>query len=500
MISFIPNDPLAISDMPARRTRARPDRPAGRAGFRVIGQAPEKIYPVGEPGFVQWQARQAAILALEAWERVAGEPLTSWAAEAANPLLLVPDLKEELNAYYTRQGVEFCHKFRDGETAYFGTSADVVAHEVGHGVLDALRPEFWDSNYMEVNAFHEAFGDITAIVTALGDTRTRKRLLEVTPDLTAANFVEAVQEYLHDSIRRVEGDASSGSQPRHARNTFTWQLPETFRDDGPPDVMINEVHSIARIITGCFYDLIVLIASESGAPTPATLLAATRVAGKLLYRAAKSAPEVPRFFAALGTAMVLDDEALHDGRHGALIAQAFDQHGLALGSHSLLAPEIALAGDSPVIDLRAGAVTVPRATVRNLRQVVGAPRRGAVNIRLVELGATAVARVAMRDEVALDSVDRRLRGCVASATKVALVGESGGSAALLFAPPGPAVNKEVLDFVHSLVNSNQVAFKSPGRRGAVAETPSATATHAVRSRGGKQELRRIRYACRFAAV
>jgi hypothetical protein len=501
MINFIPNDPLAVGDSPMRRVAARPNRPAGRAGITVVGDAPEGLYQPGEDGFVQWQARQAAILTLEAWEKALDAPIKTWAEESANPksLEVDPDVGEDINAYYTRRNVEFYHKFRDGDTTFSGASTDVVSHEVGHAMLDAIRPDLWGSFQLEIGGFHEAFGDIVAIVTALADRKTRDKLLAVAPNLGTANFVEATAEDLSDTIRRVLGLNHPAAKPRRALNTFKWQLPETMPRSGGPDVMIAEVHSMARIITGCFYDLVRGIFAASGSPTQARLWSATSTAARLFYHAAQNAPAFPRFFRSVGRAMTLADETLHAGANGQLIKQAFAQHGLALGSQALLAPELALAGGSPKVDRRKRAVKVQPATLRDLRERFGAPAGRHANVALVELGDTAVANVALRDEVPLDDVDPRLRGVVAPVDTVALVGDSGGSAALLFAPRAGAPSAEVLNFVNSLVANGQVAFDSPPprRRGMVASyEDSGAATHAIRRRGGKQELERIRFACK----
>ena len=59
-----------------------------------------------------------------------------------------------------------------------------------------MRPDFFEVNFLEVGAFHEAFGDCIAILTALGDLETRQKLLAVTTDLRKRNFVESTAEDL----------------------------------------------------------------------------------------------------------------------------------------------------------------------------------------------------------------------------------------------------------------------------------------------------------------
>lgn len=64
-INFLPNDPLAVDQMPLRKQDARPDRPSSRAGFTLFNAVPEKLYDEGTDEFLFWQCREAA--AVENW-------------------------------------------------------------------------------------------------------------------------------------------------------------------------------------------------------------------------------------------------------------------------------------------------------------------------------------------------------------------------------------------------------------------------------------------------
>jgi hypothetical protein len=498
MINFIPNDPLTVDILPMRRVAPKADRPAGRAGITLTGVAPGR-YPQGTPEFVAWQSRQAAILAIEAWEAALGTPLTSWAQEAGNPasLRLEYDAGEDLNAYYDRDTLSFFHATKAGTTVYSGASTDVVAHEAGHAILDALRPDMWGINLLEVGGFHEAFGDVTAIVTALRDRKTRDALLARSPRLDTQNFVEATAEDLSAAIRRFYGAGFSASQPRRALNSFVWQLPETMPKNGGPNVMIAEVHSIARIMSGCFYDVLRGIFVQSGKLTQTGLWKATTITARLFYEAARNAPAVPRFFRAVGRSMVLADQQLYGGAHRDLIRSAFAGHGLALGAESLLAAELALAGASPKV--RRGAVAVEESTIQDLRGRFAAGSRKPARVNTVELGGETMASVTLQGEVSLDSVSPRLKGVVAAVDTVALVGGSGGSAALMAAPRSGAAAAEVVDFVTSLMGHNQIEMTTAKpKKGVVAaggSRPGLGTTHAVKKSGAKKELQRIRFAC-----
>src|SRR5207249_3490269 len=80
---------------------------------------------------------------------------------------VVLDAGVDLNAYYDRRELAFFHDTVARTTVYTGESPDVLCHELGHAVLDALRPGLWDAMSVEVAAFHEACGDISALLAGL---------------------------------------------------------------------------------------------------------------------------------------------------------------------------------------------------------------------------------------------------------------------------------------------------------------------------------------------
>ena len=240
MIAYIPNDPLAQTALPLRQQAARPNRPANRAGFAFITPAPaESVFASDTPEFLFWQSREAALATVEAWEAI-DAPLTQWAPSVVNRrrLPLLPNAGDDLNAFYDGNNISFFEHTGGGETTFSGASTDVVAHETGHALLDSIRPELFNTSFPETNAFHEAFGDCIALITALFDRPTRIKLLQDSPDLGTANFVEAMAEDLSDGIRRdpnpLLGPTHSASAPRRALNDFQWKLPSLLPRDGPP--------------------------------------------------------------------------------------------------------------------------------------------------------------------------------------------------------------------------------------------------------------------------
>jgi hypothetical protein len=496
-INFIPNDPLAQNSLAMRQQAPQRNRPANRAGFAFVGAVGQGLFNPGSPEFLFWQCREAALMAVATWEALNGK-LSQWARATPNRrrLALRQDDGVDLNAFYDGQSLAFFHFQTGGKTTFSGASTDVVAHETGHALLDAIRPDLWDTNFLEVYAFHEAFGDCMALLTALSDRATRVALLAVSRDLGAANFLEATMEDLADGCRRELGRNHPDAQPRHALNTFRWQLPTTLPPSGRPQVLSSEAHSFGRVFSGCFYDTLRNIFASSANRTEATLWTAAQTAGKLLITGAHNAPEVPRFFRAVGRAMTLADEASNNGAHRLAIRNAFAQHNLALGSAAMLAPTASLAGPAPKLEAAAMRSILPTSTRHDLLRRIGGAPGDKVTVDPLEIAGERIAKVVHYREVPLDDVDPRLQGVVASVTEPVLVGASGTRAAVLGAlPEANTTTDEVLAFVTTLLKNDAIALGGARRAAVTSRQVSPLPTHTVRTRGRKKVLTRIRFVC-----
>src|SRR5512146_1972083 len=479
-INFIPNDPKASGGPPMRRKTPRAERASTVAGFNYVPHGSAAPHPLGDPQFLFWQSREAALAAVAAYEGLDGKKVTRWARSTNRRKLdLKPNAGTDLNAYYDGQSLSFFEYTTGTKTTWSGASTDVVAHETGHALLDQVRPDLWDSSYTETNAFHEAFGDCMAILTGFEDPATR---LLLRTKLRRQNFLEATAEDLSDGVLRALGASHPAAKPRHARNTFKWALPSTLPASGPPNVLSSEVHSFARVFTGCFYDTIVYIVRDriggSNTPTSAQLAAAVRTAGKLLLQAAAEAPVTVRFFQSVGRAMVLADQAANNGANRMAIHDAFQRHNIALGTAAMLAPVAALGGKVG----KRGALS--RSAVQDLRTRLGA--------------APAARRLVEQREIG--GLDRRLRGVVAVAPRPVLVRSVDRTAALLGGmPEATTSDDEVKAFVETLLTSDRIAFDRPARSGiksgARQDVRLRLPTHAVHKVGATKVLRRVRFAC-----
>jgi hypothetical protein len=506
MIHFIPNDPLAKTGPAIRKIKPRGKRPAGRADFSFIDEVDEAVHNVGTPEFLFWQCREAALLSLEVWEEIDGN-LKAWGTSSPKRLTLMQNAGNELNAGYSQFGLEF-YEFTTGtKTTFSGASTDVVSHEAGHAFLDVLRPDLWVTTFPETNAFHEAFGDCIALLTALSDKDTRTELLKETKDLTKKNFVEAVMEDLSDGIKREFGVSFDASAPRRSLNKFKWQLPTTLPTSGKPGVLTSEVHCFGQVFSGCFYDTLRNVFAAQSKQDQASLWKAAKIVGKLLTVAAREAPETPRFFQAVGRAMVLADDKLNNGANRTAIGDAFMRHAIKLGSAAMLTPRSSLAGSAPKTGIKRGGGILTASTRDDLKRRIGAAPTARMSVTSRSIGDETIAEATHHREVSLGDLGKELKGVVAFAAEPVLVGSSGKRAAIVSAMPDEGVTTdEVHTFVKTLLEKDAISFDggasaTPRRgirsaastKGAAAQPRRPLPTHVIRQRGNQKVLQRIRF-------
>lgn len=507
-IHFITNDPNA-SGAAVKKITPTPNRPAAKMSFNVAPLPAQAAYAIDTVDFVAWQAREAALRALIVFEKVAG-PLVGWSGKAARKKLkLNPDLGEDLNAYYDQASVSFFEYKVGSKTVYSGASTDVVSHEVGHAILDALRPDLWNVNMLEVAAFHEGFGDCIAVMTALSDRATRIAVLMGDGTLAKPNFAEATAEQLAAAIGKVAGASHNAAKPRRALNKFKWAFPSSLPMDGKPEVLINEIHSFGQLTSGCYYDLIGEI-FRAGPRNEARLWAACQAATRLLALAAKAAPVKPRFLEAVGKSMILADRqqgtgADGQGKNEAHIRTAFERHGIALSVTSFLAPRAALASRGR----GAGRAALTAPAKSSLRSILGAEAR--LETRPFALGRPGSTEVTAYRAVDLSGLSAKLKNVKAYTPQTAIVGRAAGVTAVLGSvDTGAAVADEVRDYVATLVKRDLIDFSGragkPSAKGGKAKRGTARGgsgvvlsekrpTHKVVKRGKEAVLERLCFGC-----
>jgi hypothetical protein len=470
-ISYIPNDPLA-SGGPPTRTIPGGRFPAGAASARVEPPAPSGQYEPQTAEFDYWQTRAALIAGIKAWRDADGRYLPRWWGDQ-KVLPVYTDAGDDLNAFYDRSSLQFFSHSFGGQRVHSAESVDVVTHELGHALLDAIRPDFWDVPFIEVAALHEAFGDCIAILSALTDPQIRSAVLALSPDLSLAQFVESLAEQLGDAIRREYGASSTEAGAlRHALNRFTWADPATLPTAVPAQQLSGEAHSFSRVFSGAFYDTLRMIFA-SGPTTSAGLRRAAQVAGQLLISAARTAPPSVEMFSAVGQRMLQADIVKFKGVHAAQIRQAFGGHGMDLPTPSTSLSE------PPARRSRAQS---------ELRERLGVPPRSRLRITPVESDLhDGLAHVTAFRPVRLtgDQLEG-VRILVPGVARVVRRGRSiGGVVGAVTPSTGDAEQAHARAFARMLVESGQLrTTPSVRRRMRGAQPPSdgqrPTASHEVR--------------------
>jgi hypothetical protein len=470
-----------------RQVQAHPDRAAGRADFNFSGQVPAGLFTPGTPEFLFWQCREAALTAIDLWEQISGAPYTTW--QSGTKIDLLQDAGVDLNAFYDRASLSFFHQKVGTKTYFSGASTDVVAHEAGHGFLDALRPTFIQSNVFEVNAFHEAFGDCVAILTGLLDSATRTAVL---PDLAKKNGLESTAEELSFAISKAFPGHNAGA-PRRALNKFQWAPPGTLPTTGGPGVLIAEIHSFGQVFSGCFYDLILNIFNRLGGGTSANLLQASMTAGKLLVNAATQVPQRTQFFREVGRTMLLVDQQLNGGANVGDIRSAFQNHALPLGSTVMLAPQTSLAGAAPV------AGKIAAVLKKDLLGRLRAAPAAKLAVNAIQIAGNKITESIHERLIGLGHLHSKLKGVMAMAQDTVLLGDVNAHAVVLGEMPdvdNTAADVEL--FVKSLLENNAIQFGAPKATAVagIARALAPSVTHVIKTVRGQKVLTRVRYACR----
>jgi len=239
--------------------------------------------------------------------------------QAAETLPVTLDAGSDLNAYYDRTQLAFFHSGRGKAAVHSGESPDIVCHETGHACLDALRPDLWDAPFIEIAAFHESFGDITAMLAALALPQVRESVL---PALVAnkASPLSRIAEQLGGAMRRFHPAAVDSDCLRNASNRWKYVAPESLPASAPATELSAEPHAFSRVFTGAFHDLLSRMLRDTGpSPSADDLAAVAAAAARLVIDAVAAAPVQPDFFAQVGARLIDVDAAVFAGRYGAVI-------------------------------------------------------------------------------------------------------------------------------------------------------------------------------------
>jgi hypothetical protein len=467
-IDFVPNDPLAA--LPTVRMQSLPDRPAGRAQVRV--RPPDGSSSADQALFSQ--CRQAVLGSLAFWEECRGTPLDRWAV--SRPLELQPfeqaDHTGEPDASF--DGLKIV--FRNTSRVRPAESVDVVTHELGHAVLNAAVPELRNSSSLEHAAFHEAFGDCLALLTALSDPVVAAQVLAT--GLGQRNTAETLLESLTSGVAAARGLPPT-ALARHALNATLWSVHPDSASALAPE------YALSLAFTGAIYDAVAkLFRSRADAPADA-LGAAARRMGVLLAQAVRDTFFDHNLFLAIGNAML---NATADFDEQQALQEGFSRHGLEITDTAMTQVEEFLAPDRNDGVLHAVGPSLARRVSRRfgVRHRTASPPMGRLQIRGQQ-----VYWIGYEHPVSLGAVHASLRSVRTSVYQETWLTRQPNGWAVVQRPRAPRTLEEAaLAYVEDLYKRGAIENRR-ARRLPTAVKP----THVVRRHTRGETLERRRFAC-----
>jgi hypothetical protein len=316
--------------------------------------APSGGYPQGTPDFRHWTAADALRRVADFWGPIVGAG-TQWHPTVGQQLTANLDEGEEFNAFYDRKGLNFFHGEVAGSTVYSGESPDVVCHEFGHAVLDAVQPSLWAAMSAEPPALHEAFADISAMLSALQLPSLRETVLaETGGQIDRSSRVSRLAEQLGWAIRQFAPQAVEADCLRNASNSFFYQDPTTLPPQAPSSSLCSEPHNFSRVFSGAILTAMAGMLEAQPIHDSQGLEQVTHDAGVLLIEAARATPVCVSYYSQLAAHMLAVDQARFAGKYATALRAGFVKHGVLSLEHAtsamLLATGIApRAGEAAVV-------------------------------------------------------------------------------------------------------------------------------------------------------
>ncbi len=256
-------------------------------------------------------------------------------------LAIHPHYLQDRNAYYSRDegALAFFYfdiAFRVGKV-FTALSHDIVAHELGHAALDGLKPFYFGFAPVETGAFHEAFGDLCAMFSALTFPEVVARVMEATGgDLNRPNIASLMAEEFGYGLY-----GPGRYFLRYAGDPITYG-----------EAAGTEIHDFSVLLTATMYQILVAFyeinrrRTDEALTDAEALIEATRHLRRIAFRAINYMPPTAAFFRTYGQALIAADaQAFPEDEHGyrQVIKQVFAERGIVTDPEELTtAPALSL--------------------------------------------------------------------------------------------------------------------------------------------------------------
>jgi hypothetical protein len=249
-----------------------------------------------------------------------------WAFNAPQ-LLIVPLAGEGANAFYERDShsIQFFHfpsGIDPGQTVFTGLSADIVAHETGHAILDGIAPDLLNALTPQSLALHESVADLVAVLMAFRCRALRLDVLEKTNgSIDNANSFS----WLAEQFAQARSPDSRRRYLRALKNDKTLDMFDNTTDENgePNQVDPKKPHDLSLVLTGSLYAVMIMLfdrrkaefaeaegKSEYSMSGKALWVAAGQFK-RMLLRALDYLPPGDVTFADFGRALMAADRASH---------------------------------------------------------------------------------------------------------------------------------------------------------------------------------------------
>jgi len=393
-------------------------------------------------------------------------PGQSWEVGSMLPVDL--DFGDDLNAFYDRVGLKFFHGTAAGRTVFSGESPDVVCHELGHAVLDSFKPQLFDAASIEVAAFHESFGDMSALLSALQLPSLREEVLAETGGvLGRSSRLSRLAEQLGWAIRQSVPSSVEPDCLRNAVNTFFYRDPDTLPTTAPATSLSSEPHSFSRGFTGAFFEGLAGMLATTNTRDEAALLQVSQDIGSILVQGIRAASVVPTFFSQVAASMLAVAAARFSTQgYEAPLRSGFVRHGI-------LPPSMAVAATHAPERIVAFAASANESKTLPTLQL---------SVAEYGLGVPSIIVYAAAEP-------KRL--------------EVAGAALAFGAAPSPGEDQAAKSFFEDLLRRGRLKLARPAKGAAevvraAASRTHETHTHELRREGTHVVLRRVRIDCGFA--
>lgn len=286
-------------------TASKPILQTNTFSLLIPGAAPAPSNVTSSDAFRYWTAAEALRRGTDFWKSA----VQSGKWHRGDELDVNLDIAGDLQADYDRGGLNFFFGPAGGQTVFASASSDMVCHELGHAILDAVKPELWNSSFQEIAAFHESFGDMSAILCALQVPSFRNAILvETNFHLSRNSRLSRIAEQFGRALHLIDQTVADADCLRNAANSFCYTSPLTLPSLPASAQLSSYPHSFSRIFTGALFQaldgMLAAHAANPAAPTPDELLEVSIDMRDIMIGGVVNAALVPNYFAEVAHRMV----------------------------------------------------------------------------------------------------------------------------------------------------------------------------------------------------